>query len=715
MNKTVFLTLALAAGLRWAAAQSATAFTFQGQLFNHGAPALDGAYDFQFTLYDSAIAGVALAPPWSNLNTPVTNGLFTVLLDYGTNPFTGQERWVETAVAVAGSGDYTTLSPRQLLAPTPYALLSAAANSLAGSLPAVQVSGSLSNAQLANSSVLINAGPGLSGGGSLALGGALTLSNAGVIAIAGNADIVANPTNGCVLLSTTATSTNAPGTIVKRNPDGSFAAGTITASLDGNASTATSAGTAANFSGRLWGDVTGTQGATVVGQVGGVSASKMAAGAAAANGAMSANTPGALVKRDDTGGFVAGVIAGTFVGDGSGLTNVAAVTGGGAVPSGMVTASPRAQDPVLVAGGYRPMAYLPAPAWMNGATNSAPSPRSAQAAVWTGQQLMIWGGRGMGNAFLASGALYDPAADAWAATSTVSAPSARADHTAVWTGSQMLIWGGRGAAGYLGSGGGLIPGGAIWSTTSTNGAPAGRSGQVAVWTGSQMLVWGGVNYNGLLNDGALYDPASNQWTPLLATNAPTPRFGAAAVWAGDRLIVWGGQGAAGELGDGAQLIFSNGVPAVWLTVSAINAPSPRTRFGAVWANDRLLLWGGQSGGLALGDGAAYLPALDQWQPLPATNAPAARYDCAGVWSGAEMLVLGGATAAGELNSGAAYDPLTQQWRSLTTLGGPVARSGPAAVWNGAEVLLFGGTAAGQPQAALQRLAPQPAWYLYRKL
>ena len=125
----------------------------------------------------------------------------------------------------------------------------------------------------------------------------------------------------------------------------------------------------------------------------------------------------------------------------------------------------------------------------------------------------------------------------------------------------------------------------------------------------------------------------------------------------------------------------------------------------MWANDRLLLWGGQSGGLALGDGAAYLPALDQWQPLPATNAPAARYDCAGVWSGAEMLVLGGATAAGELNSGAAYDPLTQQWRSLTTLGGPVARSGPAAVWNGAEVLLFGGTAAGQPQAALSPPPP----------
>src|SRR5206468_12098071 len=43
--------------------------------------------------------------------------------------------------------------------------------------------------------------------------------------------------------------------------------------------------------------------------------------------------------------------------------------------------------------------------------------------------------------------------DSWTATSTTSAPAARERHTAVWSGSEMIVWGG------LGSGGGLNTGG----------------------------------------------------------------------------------------------------------------------------------------------------------------------------------------------------------------------------------------------------------------
>lgn len=62
-------------------------------------------------------------------------------------------------------------------------------------------------------------------------------------------------------LTVAATATNTPSTIVKRNASGNFSAGTITATLLGNATTAT---TATDFSGALLGDVTGTQGATVI-------------------------------------------------------------------------------------------------------------------------------------------------------------------------------------------------------------------------------------------------------------------------------------------------------------------------------------------------------------------------------------------------------------------------------------------------------------------
>ena len=69
--------------------------------------------------------------------------------------------------------------------------------------------------------------------------------------------------------------------------DGAISAGTITAKLSGNATTAT---TATNFSGALIGDVTGTQGATVVSLVGGQTAANVAAATVLANAATSANT-----------------------------------------------------------------------------------------------------------------------------------------------------------------------------------------------------------------------------------------------------------------------------------------------------------------------------------------------------------------------------------------------------------------------------------------
>jgi hypothetical protein len=54
--------------------------------------------------------------------------------------------------------------------------------------------------------------------------------------------------------------------------------------------------------------------------------------------------------------------------------------------------------------------------------------------------MIVWGGYGDGN--LNDGGRYDPAGNSWAAVSTSSAPSPRYYHTAVWTGSEMIVWGG---------------------------------------------------------------------------------------------------------------------------------------------------------------------------------------------------------------------------------------------------------------------------------
>src|SRR5262249_32631062 len=93
-----------------------------------------------------------------------------------------------------------------------------------------------------------------------------------------------------------------------------LAAGTAAINISGSANTATS------FSGALAGDVTGSQSATVVGNVGGQTAAAVASGASAANAATSANTPNTLVKRDASGNFSAGTISA----NGSSLTNLVA-------------------------------------------------------------------------------------------------------------------------------------------------------------------------------------------------------------------------------------------------------------------------------------------------------------------------------------------------------------------------------------------------------
>ena len=124
-----------------------------------------------------------------------------------------------------------------------------------------------------------------------------------------------------------ATSTNTASTLVERDASGNFSAGTITATLNGNASTATTAGSATNFSGNLLGDVTGTQGSTVVSSVGGSTAANVHAAEVAVSAATSTNTASTLVERDASGNFSSGNInlgQVTLRGSGAGTSSIAA-------------------------------------------------------------------------------------------------------------------------------------------------------------------------------------------------------------------------------------------------------------------------------------------------------------------------------------------------------------------------------------------------------
>src|SRR5439155_73748 len=128
--------------------------------------------------------------------------------------------------------------------------------------------------------------------------------------------------------------------------------------------------------------------------------------------------------------------------------------------------------------------------------------------------------------------------DTWTATTLINAPSARWDHTAVWTGAEMIVWGGF-AGNALDTGGRYDPITDSWTATTMANVPTAREMHTAVWTGSEMIVWGGDLFT---NSGGRYNPGTDNWTPTSLLNAPAVRFAHAAVWTGSEMIVWGGDG-----------------------------------------------------------------------------------------------------------------------------------------------------------------------------
>jgi trimeric autotransporter adhesin len=102
-----------------------TAFTYDGRLNDAGSQA-NGSFDLTFTLFATNALGQALAGTVTNAATQVSNGLFTVIIDFGAGQFTGGDRWLEIGVRSNGvTGAFTVLSPRQMLTPTPYAIYAA--------------------------------------------------------------------------------------------------------------------------------------------------------------------------------------------------------------------------------------------------------------------------------------------------------------------------------------------------------------------------------------------------------------------------------------------------------------------------------------------------------------------------------------------------------------------------------------------------------------
>jgi N-acetylneuraminic acid mutarotase len=176
--------------------------------------------------------------------------------------------------------------------------------------------------------------------------------------------------------------------------------------------------------------------------------------------------------------------------------------------------------------------------------------RTQHVAVWTGSRMIVWGGTRQTlispepptcqTQFFGSGSRYDPVTDSWSSMTNVSAPLARRGANGVWTGNELIVWGGSDFNG-TNTGGRYDPVGDVWRPTSLAGAPSSRTGSGAVWNGRHMVVWGGRgNAERETSTGGIYDPVLDVWQATTLSGAPAERAGHVQLWTGTEVFIWGG-------------------------------------------------------------------------------------------------------------------------------------------------------------------------------
>ena len=179
------------------------AFTYQGRLNDSGGPA-NGSYDLQFAIFAAAAGGSPIGGALTANAVAVSNGLFTVTLDFGAGVFTGADRWLNLSVKTNGAGSFTPLTPRQQITSAPYAVQALGAGSAAtvtGNVSASQITGTVQLAQLPGT-ILTNSQSGVT------LSGTFTGNGAGLTAL------------NAAQLTGTVPLAQLPGTVLTNNQNG---------------------------------------------------------------------------------------------------------------------------------------------------------------------------------------------------------------------------------------------------------------------------------------------------------------------------------------------------------------------------------------------------------------------------------------------------------------------------------------------------------------
>jgi hypothetical protein len=323
--------------------------------------------------------------------------------------------------------------------------------------------------------------------------------------------------------------------------------------------------------------------------------------------------------------------------------------------------------------------------------------------VWTGRELLIWGGveENKGLTMAGDGASYDPVTRVW--TRMPASPlSPRNTAFAVWTGTEALFWGGGNRNGStLMNGASYDPASRIWTMLPAAPLPADVDDpQAIVWTGTQMVVI-------QPGAGAAFDPATSSWTavPGLPQVTGWQPFVLGAEWTGSEVITWVASQRPSVNGirpPGFRFRAYSWVPGnqAWTVVPSRPAYDYFPFGTAAPIGGRLLFLGDTGCGPGAAcpvqdffDGAWFDASSGTWTYLPETysggSGPA-------VWTGSAMVVFGTKTGAtpGRPNrpsdvapgAAAAFDPSGGAWTDLARCPIPDLTNASLA-WTGRQLIV----------------------------
>lgn len=317
------------------------------------------------------------------------------------------------------------------------------------------------------------------------------------------------------------------------------------------------------------------------------------------------------------------------------------------------------------------------------------SGRIYASAVWTGLQVIVWGGERISGpeAGIAKGdgAVYTYTTNSWTLLPSAPSGAARENHSAVWTGTEMLIWGGMASGTTRNDGLSYAPSTGSWDTLPTTTLSA-RYFAATTWipTVKKMFVWGGFNGTTELADGALYDPGTRTWTALPA--APIAgRWIVKAAWTGSEVLVWGGRGYA----DGALYDPSTNK---WRMVPAAPITAGRANAAYLFDADSFVVFGGYNDAWT-SDGAVLSFATLTWSTLPAVPSTwVTRENGRGWLLGGALSIWGGTTGGmtGYPSDGITLKSPSTTWAAVAGTGAPAGRTGYHTIVSSTFAWVWGG-------------------------